>query len=148
MKLPCLLFFALSCVFAGGCEQSPAGLAVVGMKIGNQTFRLEVAATSASQETGLMKRDSMPADHGMIFVFAEEAMRDFWMKNTRIPLDILFVSSNGTIVSIHQMAPYDEQLTSSDFPARYAIELNLGAAREAGAKVGDHLIIPAEAKPK
>src|SRR5581483_8429908 len=90
-------------MMAGGCEDSPAGLPVVRMKIGSQTFNLEVARTEAQQEKGLMKRDSMPADHGMIFVFPEELERSFWMKNTRFPMDILFLNSAGKIVSIHQM---------------------------------------------
>src|SRR6202012_96879 len=94
-----------------GCEHSPSGLPVVGVKIGSRTFNLEIASTPSAQETGLMKRDSMPDDHGMIFVFPDEINRNFWMKNTRIPLDIIFLNTGGTIVSIHQMEPYDLSLT-------------------------------------
>ena len=133
---------------AAGCEQqtSPSGLPIVSMKIGDRTFQLEVAKNASAQETGLMKRDSMPKDHGMIFVFADEDIHEFWMKNTRFPLDILFLDSRGRIVSIHQMRAYDESRTSSDFPARYAIELNQGAAARCGAKAGDVLQVPAAAR--
>ena len=134
-------------VFVAGCdEQSPAGLPTVKMQIGNRSFVLEVARSDAEQEKGLMKRDSMPADHGMIFPFKEERVLGFWMKDTRFPLDIIFADSKGKVVSIHQMEAYDESNTSSDFPARYAIELSKGAASDAGVKVGDRLNIPAPAR--
>src|SRR2546421_8067051 len=92
---------------AAGCDQSPSGLATVKMSIGKNTYTLEVADTVASQERGLMERDSMPANHGMIFVFPRERMREFWMKNTRFPLDIIFLDAAGHIVSVAQMKPYD-----------------------------------------
>jgi uncharacterized membrane protein (UPF0127 family) len=134
-------------VVAFGCEQqSPAGLPVVKMKIGSQTFHLEVAKSDAQQEKGLMKRDSMPDDHGMIFTFPAQRVLSFWMKDTRFPLDIIFLDSDGRVVSIHQMRAYDEDNTSSDFPAKYAIELNRGAASNAGIKVGDVLDIPTIAR--
>jgi uncharacterized protein len=128
--------------FLAGCEHSPAGLATVKMQIGKRTFVLEVADTPATQEHGLMERDSMPADHGMIFVFPEEQERGFWMKNTRFPLDILFVDSAGKVVSIHHMRAYDLSTTPSDYPAKYAIELNAGAAADASVQPGDKLAIP------
>lgn len=93
-----------------------------------------------------MQRDSMPTDHGMIFVFPDDQVRQFWMRNTRIPLDILFLDASGRIVSIHQMKPYDESQTSSDFPARYAIELNNGVVATTGAKVGEQLQVPDAAR--
>ena len=139
------LLFATS-LCAAGCEQSPAGLSVVKMTIAKKTYNLEVARTETEQEKGLMKRDSMPQDHGMIFVFPDEQMRSFWMKNTRFPLDILFLSSAGKVVSIHQMRAYDESSTSSDLPAQYAIELNKGQADASGVRVGDVLDIPAGAR--
>jgi uncharacterized membrane protein (UPF0127 family) len=143
-----LTLILLLTVFLGGCgcEESPAGLPMAKMKIGSQTFNLEVARSEPEQEKGLMKRDSMEPDHGMIFVFGEEVVRSFWMKNTRFPLDILFLDSSGKVVSIHQMRAYDETNTSSDSPAQYAIELNKGAAGASGVKVGDVLQIPKAAR--
>jgi uncharacterized membrane protein (UPF0127 family) len=143
-KIPLLLFVAL---VVGCSERSPTnGLATTTMKIGSETFTLEIANTSATREHGLMERDSMPADHGMIFVFKEPDELNFWMKNTRIPLDILYLDEHGKVVSIHQMKPYDRSGVPSDGLAKYAIELNVGRASEVGAKVGDVLEIPANAR--
>jgi uncharacterized membrane protein (UPF0127 family) len=88
----------------------------------------------------------MPADHGMIFVFPDTEPRSFWMKDTRIPLDILYLDPDGVVVSIRQMKPYDLSGVHSDKPAKYAIELNKGAAERAGVKVGDKLEIPEAAR--
>jgi len=117
----------------------------VPMQIGNQKFNVEIADTPAKRSTGLMRRDSMPADHGMIFVFGEEDTHSFWMRNTRIPLDIVFIDSGGTIRSIQQMKPYDLKSVAPPVPIKWAVELNQGAAEKAGAKVGDRIVIPKEA---
>src|ERR1043165_5369353 len=115
MNLPLLMMTVIGApllvlVLAGGCDRSPqSGLRTVQMTIGNSRFTLEVADTMPTQQKGLMNRDSMPADHGMIFVFESDEPRAFWMHNTRIPLDILYVDSAGRIVSIRQMKPYDEE---------------------------------------
>jgi len=132
-----------------GCDSSssaPQTLRTTKMQIGSKSFTLEVADTAETAEFGLMKRDSMPADHGMIFVFRADEPRSFWMKNTRIPLDIAYVRSDGTVVSMHQMQPYDLRPTPSDGPAKYAIELSWGTLANTGVHVGDKLQIPADAR--
>ena len=148
---PGFLFAALSLLgFVAGCDSKSAangnGLATVRMPVGSETFTLEVADTDALRQKGLMRRDSMAKDRGMIFVFPDEAERSFWMKNTRIPLDIIFIDGNGVVVGIKQMKPYDLNPTNSPKPYRWAVELNKGAADEAGVKVGDQLTIPEAAK--
>jgi uncharacterized membrane protein (UPF0127 family) len=82
----------------------------------------------------------------MLFVFPDEIAREFWMKNTRIPLDILFLDGNGKVVSSKSMKPYDLNTTPSDGPAKYAIEVNHGAAASSGVAVGDRLNIPLPAQ--
>jgi uncharacterized membrane protein (UPF0127 family) len=136
-----------------GCDQNqsqqtqPASaLPTVKMKIGSRTYELEIARTPAEQEKGLMKRDSMPADHGMIFVFTKEEVLRFWMKDTRFPLDILFLDHGGRVVLVAQMKPYDLSETTSEKPAQYAIELNAGQANQAGVKTGQVLEIPTGAR--
>ncbi len=115
------------------------------MQIGDKQFTLEIADTRGKRQTGLMRRDSMPADHGMIFVFPDEDYHSFYMRNTRIPLDIIFVDATGTIRTIKQMKPYDLSSVGPSVPVKYAIELNQGAAAKVGAKVGDKVTIPKEA---
>jgi uncharacterized protein len=145
--LPLLLAALVSLGVVGcGQKQPRSGLPTVRMPIGSKTFTLEIANTEETMARGLMHRDSMPADHGMIFVFDNEEPRSFWMRNTRIPLNIIYLDTGGKVVSVKSMKPYDETPVSSDGPARYAIELNMGAATEAGVKKGDVLSIPSEAK--
>ena len=140
--------FVLILAMLAGCASSqPDGeLPTVQMTIGSKTYNLEIANTPPTQERGLMRRDSMPADHGMIFVFASDEPREFWMHNTRFDLDILYVASDGHIVSIKHMKAYDESSVPSDGPVKYAIELNSGQAAEAGVKVNDTLTIPDAAR--
>jgi uncharacterized membrane protein (UPF0127 family) len=137
-------------LLAGGCtsqSQGQRGLPTTSMRIGSRTFELEIARTQDQLATGLMNRDSMPADHGMIFVFDNDQLLHFWMKDTRYPLDVIFVNSGGQVVSVRQMAAYDTKTdTTSEGLAEYAIELNLGAAVAAGVLPADHLDIPAAAR--
>jgi uncharacterized membrane protein (UPF0127 family) len=132
-----------------GCrdDKTPSSnLPTTQITVGHKTYTLEIAADEEVRRKGLMQRDSMPKDHGMIFLFADEANRSFWMHNTRIPLDILYLNAAGRVVSIHRMEPYVEELTPSKGPAKYAIELNAGEAEAAGAKEGQLLELPASVK--
>ena len=137
-------FFLLSlfaALLAIGCEPA-SKLPTVQMQVGNDKFTLEVADDDASRETGLMNRDSMGARHGMLFVFDREQPLNFWMKDTRIPLDILFLDGRGRVVSIKTMKPFDLTPVPSDGMARFAIELNAGVARDVNVGVGDALTLP------
>jgi uncharacterized membrane protein (UPF0127 family) len=144
-------FFGLvfpTAVLLVGCNSnpsttSPSGLPVTPMTIGSKTYQLEIAADNASREHGLMERDSMSTDHGMIFVFDQASAQSFWMHHTRFPLDIIFADDRDRIVSIHTMKAYDESSTLSGGPAKYAIELGAGQAALAGVKAGEALQIPA-----
>lgn len=142
MTSVCVVTLAL--LLAGcGSSQDSAQLRTVTMKIGRETFTLEVAETEAARETGLMNRKSMPADRGMLFVFEHRQFLRFWMRNTLIPLDILYVDADGKVMNIRQMKPLDETTIPSTDPVLYAIELNQGAAARAGVKEGDVLQLPA-----
>lgn len=140
----------VACALLSACSQSaePAsGLPTTKMRLGNRTFTLEIANTNQTRLRGLMFRDSMPKYHGMIFVFPDEQMLSFYMKNTKIPLDIIYLDAEGRIVSIHQMQPYVERpAVPSAKPAQYAIEINQGMAEAVGLKEGDVLEIPPEAR--
>ncbi len=86
---------------ADGVAANVKFLPTTTMKLGSKQFTLEIANSEETRETGLMYRDSMPADHGMIFVFQSPQFVNFYMKNTRIPLDIVFVDPNGVVVSVN-----------------------------------------------
>ncbi len=117
----------------------------VTMRLGTQTFVLEVADTPKSRQAGLMYRRQMPDDHGMIFVFDHPQVLEFWMSHTYLPLDIAFVDSDGKVVALKSMEPLvTSPTTSSDSPALYAIELSRGAARRAGLRMGQVLALPTE----
>ncbi|HEX7369196.1 MAG TPA: DUF192 domain-containing protein [Rhodanobacteraceae bacterium] len=104
-------------------------------------FSVEIASTPAEEAHGLMDRTSMPADHGMLFVFSDSAPRTFWMKNTLIPLDMLFFNAAHKLVAIQadaQPCKADPcKLYPSNAPARYVLELNAGAAAKLGLRKGD-----------
>jgi uncharacterized protein len=145
-----LIGLGLFAAILGGCarESATAPLRTVPMKIGRETFLLEVADTPMSRQTGLMHRKSMAADRGMLFVFEHRQFLRFWMRNTLIPLDILFVDADGRVATIRHMKPLDETSIPSGDPVLYAIELNDGAANRAGVKEGDLLQLPGEFVPR
>jgi uncharacterized protein len=147
MKRQTLAILALV-IFLVGCQPAPSqtALPTVQMKLGTKTYTLEIAATPDTREHGLMRRDSMPADHGMIFVFAKSERMGFWMKNTRIPLDIVYIDEHGKVDSVKPMQPYVEKSVWSAGSVKWAIELNQGQAAVAGIKAGDVVEIPESAK--
>ncbi len=105
---------------------------------GAHKFQVEVARTMRERERGLMNRRSMPPDQGMLFDFHVEQPVTMWMKNTYIPLDMIFVARNGRITAVQRNAvPMSETIIPSGPPAYAVIELNGGAAQDIGAKVGD-----------
>jgi len=108
-----------------------------------QRFTVELAETSEKQALGLMFRDSMAEDHGMLFLFPAESRRSFWMKNTRIPLDILYFDSDLALVSVAADARPCRSARCPSYPsegaAQYVLELNAGKAAELGVRPGDVL---------
>ena len=115
------------------------------VELGGKTFSVEIADTSEKQALGLMFRDSMPADAGMIFLFPNEAPRSFWMKNCRIPLDIMYFDKDLKMVSISANTPPCRVERCPNYPstgpAMYVLELNAGVASELGVGPGDLLTI-------
>lgn len=102
------------------------------------TLDIEIADTDYDVQTGLMYRDSMKDNQGMLFVFENEEPRYFYMKNTRIPLDLIYISENKKIVSFQKNAkPFDENSLPSNAPAKYVLEVNAGLADKWGLNVGD-----------
>ena len=106
---------------------------------------MELARTSEEQALGLMFRESLPDDHGMLFLFPVEARRSFWMKNCRISLDILYFDEDLKLVSVAENAKPCRTTRCPSYPstgpAKYVLELNAGKAAELGAKPGDALVL-------
>jgi uncharacterized membrane protein (UPF0127 family) len=110
---------------------------------GPHKFAVEVATTPGQMEQGLMFRRSLAPDAGMIFDYGAPSMGAMWMKNTLIPLDMLFVDPRGRIINIHERAvPGSLDPISAAGPARAVIELNGGTAARLGIKPGDRIIFP------
>ena len=102
-----------------------------------QEVILELADNSAERSLGLMYRKSLDVDSGMLFIFPEESEKSFWMKNTYISLDIIFINQKNEVVSIKEGAtPYSEESIPSHLPARYVVELAAGSAKNYGIKTG------------
>lgn len=114
-------------------------LLTVGLKVGHKTLTVEIAQTPETRRVGLMNRQSMPEDHGMIFVFDPPQVVGFWMRNTYIPLSAAFVAEDGTVVHIAHMKPHDESQHSPPSAVRYVIEANDGYFAKAGVAVGDKI---------
>lgn len=102
------------------------------------TLDIEIADTDFDIQTGLMYRNSMKNSQGMLFVFDDETERFFYMKNTKIPLDLIYIDADKTIVSFQKNAnPFDESSLPSNAPAKYVLEINAGLVDTWGISVGD-----------
>lgn len=128
---------------SAACADAPAhsrsgGAAVV---LHGHRISVEIAADDLSRAHGLMDRTSMPADHGMLFVFPSSAVQTFWMKDTLIPLDMLFLDAHRKVVTLLPRVPPCKAdpcpIYPSTQPARYVLELNGGEAAKLGVREGD-----------
>ena len=111
---------------------------------GEAQFRVEVADDPQERSLGLMHRESMPQGAGMLFVYPVEEEVGFWMENTLIPLDMIFMDAAGTVVKVHENAvPLDRTVIRSDFPTQFVLEINGGLAAQLGIAPGAELRHPA-----
>ena len=136
------LLVSLLFLVAGGAGASPADAATA-VTLHGHRFSTELATDDASRAQGLMMRKSLAADHGMLFVFPDTQPRWFWMKNTLVPLDILYFDADRKLVSMQLDVPPCQAdpcpSYPSDAPARYVLELSAGTARRIGVEAGDVL---------
>jgi uncharacterized protein len=116
---------------------------LVNLIAGNGTvlrMDVEVADTQGEWEHGLMNRTSLPEDAGMLFIFRNDEPRYFWMDNTLIPLDMLFIANNLTIIDIHENAtPMSRDVIGSSGPCRYVLEVNGGLCAADDIDIGDRV---------
>ncbi|WP_269930072.1 DUF192 domain-containing protein [Aminobacter sp. HY435] len=99
---------------------------------GEVPFRIEIADDPGERAMGLMFRKDLAADHGMLFVFEETRPLGFWMKNTPLPLDLVFVGRDGRVLDVQPGTPFSEAVIAADEPARFVLELNAGTAARSG----------------
>jgi uncharacterized protein len=110
---------------------------------GRHAFQVEIANNDATRERGLMDRRFMAPDHGMLFEFNDDAPVAFWMKNTYIPLDMIFIAPSGVVTHVAANAePLSERVIPSGGPCIGVLELNGGMAASIGLKVGDKVHHP------
>jgi hypothetical protein len=109
----------------------------VTLSIHGRPLEVELAETKRQRARGLMHREALARNRGMLFMFKEEEYLSFWMKDTSIPLSIAFLDRRGVVVDIHDMDPYDLTPVRSSAKSMYAIEANRGFFQEAGLSVGD-----------
>ena len=107
------------------------------LKVGPHPLKVEVVASDADRARGLMYRQSLGRDEGMLFIFDEPAYHSMWMRNTLIPLSVAFLDDKGTILNILDMEPQTEDSHMSAGPAIYAIEVNKGWFAAKKVKAGD-----------
>jgi hypothetical protein len=106
-------------------------------------FQIELAATAEARSRGLMQRPTLANDAGMLFIFPYSGRHGFWMKNTLIPLDMLFVAGDGRIVYVHHNAqPHSLTPITPSANARAVLEINGGLSRRLGIAVGDQVLHP------
>lgn len=110
---------------------------------GEKSFTIEIADDPLEREQGLMFRESMADDHGMLFVFERPQIASFWMKNTPMPLDLLFIGQDGRVKSIKRGEPFSEAVIASSEPVRFVLELKAGTSAAVGISNGDLIRHPA-----
>jgi uncharacterized membrane protein (UPF0127 family) len=133
-----VLFLLLTILVCGSCTAQDPYVVLKG-----QRFTVELAETSDKQALGMMFRDHLEDDHGMLFLFPVESRRSFWMKNTRIPLDIFYFDASRQLLNVAENARPCRSRSCprylSEGPAKYVLELNGGKAAELGVLPGDVL---------
>jgi uncharacterized membrane protein (UPF0127 family) len=133
-----------------GCDAGPSHEGMVPLTVyapdggKRHVFQVEVAATEAKRNLGLMYRKSVPADEGMLFVFQDIAPRAFWMKNTVASLDMIFIGDDERIQGVLARVPpmNEEPRRIPGISSRYVLELAAGRAAELGIQAGDSINIP------
>lgn len=147
-----ILFFFIVVLFAAGplparAAPPPTPLEIRAASGAVHRFEVELADNEAERGRGLMYRPRLAPDAGMLFDFGRTFVVHMWMRNTRIPLDMLFIRADGVIARIAaDTVPFSEEIITSGNPVRFVLEINAGTARRLGIRPGDrvvHAAIPA-----
>jgi len=142
MKLRSTLFALLAtcaCLPALAQQGPQPPLPTVDLQSGMYLIKAEVAGNFGTRMVGLMLRESMAPNEGMLFLFPEREKQCMWMKNTLLPLSVAFIDEKGVILNIEDMKPQTEDSHCSVKPAPYALEMNLGWFKQKGIKAGSKI---------
>ena len=137
-RLPTLAVLLAALATAPTQAQSPRPTTVQ-LTAGIHVITAEVADSDPMRARGLMFRRSLPANHGMLFVFDGKSKHCMWMRNTLIPLSVAFIEDDGTVVNIEDMQPHDESSHCAKQPVRYALEMTQGWFAQKGVGPGAKL---------
>lgn len=129
--------FLLLEAFCSACAAESSGQ--IPLHIGQHVFEVEVATTPQQRKRGLMQRDALPANGGMLFVFEQAGRHCFWMRNTPLPLSIAFAGPNGRIINLADMQPFTDTFHCPGADARYALEVSQGGFQQRGIVPGDQI---------
>lgn len=145
---PFLLVVIASILGGGALGQEPMLLPVEPQPLvietqgGEARFSIEVADDPRERARGLMFRREMDDDRGMLFIFSESSPRAFWMQNTPMPLDLLFIGEDGRVRAIEAGEPFSTDSIAPRVNARFVLELKAGTAQKSGIEIGDRLRHP------
>lgn len=135
---------ALAQQAAGAPMRLPAEKMAIVTAQGRFEFDVEIADETGEQQRGLMFRTDLPARRGMLFDFGQTRMVTMWMRNTPLPLDMVFIRDDGTVANVaERTTPFSDDIVPSAEPVAYVLELNGGIARMIGLKPGDKVEFPA-----
>jgi uncharacterized membrane protein (UPF0127 family) len=138
-----LLLVAAPVTLAQEMQHFPTGELTIESATGAHKFTIEIATTPAQMEQGLMFRRNLAPDAGMLFVFGAPSPASMWMKNTLIPVDMLFIDPQGRIIIIaERRVPESLETSGAAAPARAVLELNGGTASRLGIRPGDRVLSP------
>jgi len=140
----------LAVLLLAACDLIPSdNRAILHTATGRHVFNVEIADTNETRRDGLMFREALAPEAGMLFDFIEERQASFWMQNTLIPLDIIFIAADGTVRTIHANArPMDTTAIPSGVPVRFVLEIPGGRAQAIGLMEGDRLEHPRVQPPR
>jgi len=127
-------------IVIGAKPLAAAAAPEVALQIGMHIVRAEVAASPAARTRGLMFRESLAPNQGMLFIFDATEPASIWMRNTLLPLAVAFIDQRGVILNIEEMAPQSDDIHASKGPARYALEMIGGWFARRGVKPGDRVL--------
>lgn len=141
------LLLAVACV-ASAAADGEIPLTLERRSGGDVILSVEVANTPDRRAVGLMDRDALPLQGGMLFDYGRPTMARMWMRRTRIPLDMLFIDEAGVVRHLYPMAhPFDETVIAAPVPVRWVLEIAGGRAAALGLSVGDRMRPPSAASP-